>query len=503
MKPAVLIATDLSWLRLVSDGVDETWRAHAPEDEQNPPPLRDLAAAAADWLVPRLRGARLSLVALDIAESRCLWISTPTREPAVVAAAVRQRRSEWGDQDGASELVQPLVGPADDAAPASTLESLPLLRYFARGRERANAGSASAAVLETPDAAVKLWLDALDARGVRVGEVASLWHLAARRSAQAGADQPSPPVIATVLAEDSRLVWAWGQGGALLAAGHSSLAAPAPARAPAATPAVAAETNGRPDHRAAAAGRLALDWLTWSAQLGLAPARVEVLAPEPEPFVEVIRRAWPEADAQAVHAPDPAREILAPAAETPSADRDARRAAPALAQRPSRPHRRVYRLAALAIALVAVAVAGLGWRAQRAAARDVELRRDYVQRGRQLVASVAPGYEDAPDLGAALQSYYAQIKKDNPPLEVPPDPKPIFDELKRLISAAAPIAGVTVNRIDLDERTSSAQFRIASYADGERLVGDLDNDQNAGIEWRDRVNGAPPNLVQRLTGIWR
>jgi len=499
VKPAVLIATDLSWLRLLADGADETWRAPAPEDEQNPPPLRELAAAAADWLVPRLRGARLGLVALDIAESRCLWISTPTREPAVVAAAVRQRRSEWGDQDGASELIQPLVGPDGDAAPASTLESLPLLRYFAPGRATAAAG-ASAAVLEPPDAAVKLWLDALDARGVRVGEVASLWHLAARRSAGTGADQTSPPVLATVLADESRLVWAWGQGGALLAAGHSSL--PSRAGAPAAAPS-AVESNGRPDHRAAAAGRLALDWLTWSAQLGLAPARVEVLAPEPEPFVEVIRRAWPEADAGGVPAPDPAREVLAPAAEHPSAERDARRAAPALAQRPSRPHRRVYRLAALAIALVAVAVAGLGWRAQRAAARDVELRRDYVQRGRELVASVAPGYEDAPDLGAALQSYYAQIKKDNPPLEVPPDPKPIFDELRRLISAAAPIAGVTVNRIDLDERTSSAQFRIASYADGERLISDLDNDQNAGVEWSDRVNGTPPNLVQRLTGVWR
>jgi len=501
VKPACLIATDLTWLRLLAQGVDETWRAPEPEDEQNPPPLRELAAAAADWTVARLRGARLGLVVLDVAESRCLWIATPTREPAVVAAAVRQRRSDWGDQDAASELVQPLVG---DEPAASGLDALPLLRYFTSGREAAPAGHASAAVLEAPDAAVKLWLDALDARGVRVGEVASLWHLAARRSpgtkarndAQNGAPAGAAPVRATVIADERRILWSWGHDGALLAAGDVALPR-------AATPLSDAQAD-QDDPRAAAAGRLALDWLTWSAQLGLAPAEIEILAPEPEPYQRVIERAWPEAAARPVPSPDPLRELIAPAAESPSADRDARRAAPALAQRPSRPHRRVYRLAALAIALVAVAVAGLGWRVSSAAARDVSLRRDYVQRGRDLVASTAPGYENSPDLGAALQSYFAQIKKDNPPLEIPPDPKPIFSELRRLIAAAAPIAGVTVNRIDLDERTSSAQFRISSYADGERLIGELDNTQTAGsIEWRDRVTGAPPNLVQQLTGIWR
>jgi len=482
-----LIATDLSCLRLIAEGVDDVWRAPEPADPDNPPPLRQVAAEAADWLSSRAPSRRVHRVVLDVDEARCLWIVTPSREAAVVAAAVRQRRADWGEADLAGELVQPLVAESRRGG----LHDLPLLRYLAPRAERGDGGG-SAAVLEAPDAAVKLWLDALDARSFRVGEVASLWHLMARRSSETGGDE----VTATVLADrPGRLVWVWSQAGDLLAAGAASMPHPDPS----------AEGDAA-DAARPAAGRLALDWLTWSAQLGVAPGRVEVVAASKGSLIERLRgaieAAWPEAPVAAAPVRDPIRETIHLPPDRAAATPDPRRAAPALAERPSRPHRRVYRLAALSILLLAIAVGLLGWKNQQLARDYRQARVDLQAQGRSLVATLAPGYENNPDLLGSLRSYFIEFQEQNPQLQLSPPPRPVFEELDRLLAAALPVEGVTVSRIDIDDNSaSSAQFQIASYADGEALLLSLTRSPGD-INWTERVTGAPPNLVQRLFGTW-
>ncbi len=495
MTTACLIATDLSELRLMAEGVDDVWRAPEPEDPDNPPPLREVAAAAATWVTERLPGRRLDRVVFDVDEARCLWIATPSREPAVVAAAVRRRRADWGENDASGELVQPLVG---ESARGAGLQDMPLLRYLAPKRESGD-GDGSAAVIEAPDAAMKLWLDALDARGVRVGDVASFWHMLARRS------EGSRETLATVVGDrPGRVVWCWSENGNLVAGGLASMPH-------------ASTKEGSPDAEGAMAGprwrprpttgRLALDWLTWSAQLGAGPDRVEVLAPREggllEALAEALAVAWPSAPPRSESADDPQRALIFDARAQSRSEPDARRSAPSLAERPSRPHRRVYRLAALAIVVAALGVALLGWKNQQAAAERREARNDLLQRGRQLVATIAPGYENTPDLAGSLRSFYVELREENPPLPLPPPPKPVFTELRRLLEAATPIEGVTVSRIEIDDaRTSSAQFRIASYADGEELMQALTRTPGL-IDWNERVTGSPPNIVQRLTGLWK
>lgn len=461
MSAACLVATDLTALRLLADGVDEAWSAPAPDDPDHPTPLRDLAAAAADWIVERLPARRIDTLCLDVDEARCLWIAAPTREAAVISAAVRQRRAEWGDDDGAGDLVQPLVEP----------------RPSRKGEP--DASDAFAAVLETPDAATKLLLDALDSRGVRVGEALSLWHALASRAGDE---------LTCVVASDrpSRLIWAWGDEGGLVAAGMC--------RRP-----EAAGGDG------AAAGRLTLDWLTWGAQLGRTPARCITLG-ELSAVGDEVRTRWPNVAIENAESDDPVRELLLTPAIAPGAD-NPRRSTPTLTRRPSRSHRRVYRLAALGVALAAVGVAGLGLRAQRAAAGYRDARAELISESRELVRSVAPGSETNPDLVSVLQSHFAQLQRDQPPLPVPPVPKPIFAELKRLLEGAVPIEGVTVNRISLEDRAGSAQFRISTYADGEQLMTLLDTPALSGaehpIDWSERVTGSTPNLVIRLTGLWK
>jgi hypothetical protein len=159
-------------------------------------------------------------------------------------------------------------------------------------------------------------------------------------------------------------------------------------------------------------------------------------------------------------------------------------------------------LAALAVLLLAGAVALLGWKNQQAAAAHQEARNGLLAQSRDLVATLAPGYENNPDLAGSLGSYFVELQQENPPLPLPPKPRPLFAELDRLLNAALPIDGVTVNRIELDDnRTNSAQFQIASYADGEELMLALDRTPGA-IDWSERVTGTPPNLVQRLIGVW-
>ncbi len=462
MSAACLIATDLSRVRLIAEGVDDEWIAPPAEDPDQPPALRAIAGEAADWIVQRLPGKRLHTACLDVDEARCLWIAAPTREADVIAAAVRQRRAEWGEGDGAGEMVQPLVAGA-----------------ASRGSARAP-DEPSAAVLESPDAAVKLLFDALDARGVRVGEALSLWHALAGHAGEE---------LTCVVAADrpGRLVWAWGESGGLVAAGLC-------------------RTPSEGDADGAASGRLALDWLTWSAQLGRTPQRFVTIG-QTRHIGETIGERWPGAKVEHVRADDPLKELLAVSHRSGGGEGDPRRSTPTLTRRPSRSHRRVYQLASAAVLLVAAGIAGLGVRAQGAAGAYREARADLDSQSRELVRSVSPGSETTPDLVGALQSHFVQVQRDNPKLTPPPTPKPLFAELKRLLAAAAPIEGVTVNRIQVEDRAGSAQFRISAYVDGEELMESLDqtpvDSETRPLDWSERVTGSTPNLVLRLTGIWQ
>ncbi len=224
------------------------------------------------------------------------------------------------------------------------------------------------------------------------------------------------------------------------------------------------------------------------------------------PFVKAMQDRWPSAAVTVGPDEDPVRALLAVPADSAGSENDPRRSTPALTRRPSRSHRRAYRLAAVAIGLLAIGVAGLGVRSQQAVSRYEDAREQLNVDARGLVRTIAPGYESQPDLVESLRSYFLILKRDNPQLPPPPEPQRIFEELDRLLAAAAQVEGVTVNRISVEDRAGSAQFRIATYVDGERLMGLLEQSASSDpgtINWDERVTGSPPNLVQRLTGLWQ
>jgi hypothetical protein len=265
------------------------------------------------------------------------------------------------------------------------------------------------AVLATHDALARVMLDELDAQGVRVGGAATLWHamclawdprttralsapIIAQQSdvlVQAGKAQPHEVVgIVTVLSE-GRLVWAWSRQGELVAGSSQVL------RMRTARDEEPIAIDGVQQRQSPAAlvmltsddlARLLTDWLSWSAQLSVAPSQIVLVLPEQlatgpgalhgAEAAELLSQRWGVAHTDATQLPDPlgaslerCAKVLASTPRPSEAKRT--QVLAALSQRPGRESRRLHAWAAAGIALLGVALGAFGAR-QLAAARKAE-----------------------------------------------------------------------------------------------------------------------------------
>src|SRR5262249_27711373 len=129
-------------------------------------------------------------------------------------------------------------------------------------------------------------------------------------------------VIGVVMIEpEQRAVWSWSRGSRLLAGGAVALAA---RKAPGAEaesraesrvdrPAQAPETKA--DWTTRTAQRLALDWLTWSAQVGGTPSRLVVIGAGAEDFSKVLTSGWRPMPVKCIEAADPVAPTLVAATQ--------------------------------------------------------------------------------------------------------------------------------------------------------------------------------------------
>lgn len=305
-----------SWEPQAATG-DRRGEPSGPEGEA----VRDVQDAA-EWLARMVRrvgesATRLGVLCVDTAGAVCQWVTAPGRDATVVAAALAQDERAWPNSPvdlvpiGAASLQALVDGPA------------------VRGRRVAAGGAPPAeklAVLAIPDAPVRVLLDALDARGIEVERVVSLWHALAlawdpggpaaawSRTGVAGEHVPEPghdgsrshstsartrpgPVVAdsqaptgiVLIDPAGQLVWCWSCVGGVLAGGRLRLATER--RETESARRLGDETRSSPAQpgpptgirarvTAADVGRLAAEWLAWSIQLGQAPSRLLCLVPE-------------------------------------------------------------------------------------------------------------------------------------------------------------------------------------------------------------------------------
>lgn len=372
------------------------------------------------------------------------------------------------------------------------------------------------AVLSIPDAPVRVFLDELDRLKIDAGAVLSLWHTIAaawdpgrptRDGSRPDAStnghstvaDSAQPVTATVLIEPSgRLLWSWSASGDLLAAGSmklrvhhrvSSAAAASAGSGDAGTlalmdleqhPSSPAEHGARRiagtgtldasgeqavvDVSAAQIGRLTMDWLAWSAQLGLTPDRIVCMGADaeaisatgdPVSLAQSLAEAWPGATVDVVSHRDPIGATLsrvrmlpnlgAPQASPAAAGPDRPAARPAmnpqaglvqLSGRAGRADRSLYRWVALGIALLAGAVFFGAYRLDRATrgAGDklAQMKADRVDL-LKTVDDVVPGISTRPSTALdELQGKLVQAREEMNKLKREPA---LLPEIVRVMTA--------------------------------------------------------------------
>lgn len=463
MSIACLIKPDLAEARLFGDGFESRWTA--PPLTGTDEDLRERSADAAD-IASRARELaawianhnsvrrRIDALVVEVGASTCFWVRAASVAPPVVQAAIQQQREEL-----LAEM------------PIGTPELL-------HAEPRPDSGVELTAIW-SPDAPARLLLEHLDRRSVRVDRACSLWHALA--CAQPG---PEGQVRADVLVEDDRVVWTWSRDGRLLTAG------------------VVAAAPGAPDRWSA---RVAIDWTSWSAQLGIAPATVMVHAEEGSEAREALARHW-----SSMPIGEPARPITIADACNAAADLPPHTPEEppgqrliALSSRPARSTRMRYRLIAASLALLAVGIVGAGYRMAGAAetwiTRSAELREAVIERVKA----------EHPDLASEARVLTALRDKRNAlsrfdPVPLPPPPKPIYEQLAFLFDQLAEQDGIRLMNISID---NASGCELVLVVDSERLAiqfNELLRDTDPRMSWNiDRTTTDGDQIRTRLNGQWR
>lgn len=405
--PVVYVERDpsgqrLVGLRLIGERYEE--RYSVPEEAS----AIEGVQFAAEWLRARIdenAGGNIGLLCLDPRGAVCSWLDVPGADTSVVRAAVRQKPAgAWGDWSSmpaleAAETVESLV-PAGGSS-LEPLDDAQLARSNGQGliigRKKAEddqPGSRRTAVLAVGDLPVKLLIDALDEMKIEVSQVTSLWHaIASAWDPAAEIREESDPLVsvsrvdtAVMLVEpDGRVQWAWCDEGKLLAAGSAMV-----------------EPDAFIDDekaRSFGTGRLAMDWLAWSAQLGRSPRRVLCLVDQDEgdtpgagAFGQAISSVWPSASVDLLRVDDPILTTFLRLQERTPGGKIKRRAhetqpISSLVSRPGRAHRGMYRWIAGVILIGAVGLAVFGVKLRSSAEEATKRAADLTAETNALIVS--------------------------------------------------------------------------------------------------------------------
>lgn len=455
-------------LRLVNErlggSADQAWAARPDEGGELATQVSD---AAAGWLAERLAAAggstpaELSLLCIDVEGSLCSWLSTPSSDIKTVETLARQAPA--ADTDAGSAPLTPLAhfaqSPLDASVQPLGLEVAADVKPAKRGVVAPNK---RIPVLVAADAPARLLLDAIDARGVRVLRVASLWQ------AMAAAWDPPPAgeaaaltnanTVATVMVDPvGRIVWTWSISGALLAAGTQRV------------PMVRADSGADvPSPTQDQAARLCAEWLSWSAQLGSGPTRVAVIAPEDAPacaaFGEALAKLWKGATVDFVTAPDPLLATLKRVAASVEVGSGVARTSAdslsALEDRPGSLHRSSHVWVAAGVGALAIALFALSFRLSRDASSSDSAAASYREQWTKMVEKAVPGAMNSMDGPLlALQDEVEKKEKDFKPPDRVDLALPVMQELETL-SMVLGSGEIQLDELDLDSAQNVVRLRV-------------------------------------------
>jgi hypothetical protein len=523
--------------------------------------------AAARWVADSLNTLgtkRLAMLCVDPDGAVCTWLSAPSADASVIQATLAQPDTEGdgGTAGGAARLLALGAGSSAGFTPgeASVQALATLERPSGGGTAMRGRGKASLsgrrerfAVLAVPDAPVRVFLDELDERGIEVDQVISLWHALAmawdpgRQDVEDGGGASDRVVAsqspsAAIVAVDplGRLVWAWSQSGQLVAGGTMRLRTVAPAARPAdveETPEGADAAGTRRvggtggeaplsiEFTPADTGRLVLDWLSWSAQLGHCPQRVACIGPAPVPagagaesqpdpalIGQSLGEAWPGATVGVAIHNDPVGATLqrlltydiaqsnrraADLAVATGSD-DPRGAMVSLSSRPGRLDRRMHTWVAIGVAGVAVVVGAIGWQLRNAAGKADEGVETANARRKGVIADMAdviPGIAASTNPRADLEAEIERLTKQNNSIKAP---RPLLQEVAALLNSIGEHEDVKIDRFDLNPITGVVNLRVPDAETGPAIQEKLEK-QKLFMKW----TGSTPGGVAAADGMRR
>lgn len=508
-------------VRLLGDGWSGEWRPPARPAGENPGEASGhddaltRARGAGVWIVEQLdlrRVRALESLVVDADGAVCLWLGTPSAEPAVIAAALLQG-SARGDVDGTSVGGDAVMFAAAEgagtersiqAATAPEAGTSPAARRSLLSRSSSpvpDSARQRVAVMSVPDAAVRVVLDELDASGIAVDSVTSLWHAAAKAWDPQGVPESGSTESSRFAAESAggasavvlvdpigRLLWSWTREGRMLACGSMLLRRVEVGGAVAALLELEGQ-NGAADALAAVecsdaeASRLCVDWLGWSAQLGVSPGRIVYVGPPAaggggggRAFAQAIAERWPGTFIDAATDEDPVGLTLSrartsiPWQDPEIAVDDGQRSLVDLSQRPGRQHRSYYRSIAGAVAAVAVVVGAAGWK-MRVAASEAQGRLDAMSAERadalKKLEPRVPGLAAMSDPVGRIRGYINELR--NRADRIRPE-VPLMNEFQRILLALSEAPGVKINTIDLSNVTALVKLTVPDAETGPRLT---------------------------------
>lgn len=526
------------------------------------------ARTAARWVADSLGSLgtrRLAMVCVDPDGSVCTWLSAPSADPEVIEATLMQPDNDvdaagggGGVGGGAARLLALGAGsvagggwggysPGDASVQAlATLEHPSEKRMLPGKKARPSATGVRSrfAVLAVPDAPVRVFLDELDARNVEVDQVVSLWHALAMAwdpGAPGSTDDLDSPAgervvasvspAAAVVAVDpiGRLVWVWSQSGQLVAGGtmrlrsvHAQSSRPAEPSSEIAEPGAArrigveTENDSTVEFTGSDAGRLTLDWLSWSAQLGHCPQRVACIGPAPMPAAgggadaapptpdagligRSIGELWPGASVGvAIHA-DPigatlqrlltrdiaqAHRAAADLSVATGSD-DPRGSLVGLSARAGKVDRRMYTWMAIGVAAMAAVVCVLGWQFHHASGKGDAAIAEAAQARKDAIDSLK---ESNPTIAVnpkvELESEITKLKAQD--LAIKP-PRPLLQEMEKVLNIISEHQDVKVERFTINQTNSTATLLVPDADTGPDILEKIQKVPNLYMNWTGNV----------------
>lgn len=478
-------------------------------------PLATIAAAA-EWTAEQLKtapGPGHLTVVLDAQGSTCQWLATPSADDAAIRATVRDAITSGSDEEGGVAL-------------SWLAEATPGTDTSVQGLSDVSVATETAtrqrlALVSVTDLPARVLLDELDKRDIVVGRVCSIWHAMALAWDPAAKNRPAPsadddrvvaasePVGAVVTIDPSGLLtWSWSQQGTLIAGGTLLL------RRDQARAEDDADDADRPGLRLAGAapqepdahpgvsvievvrsdiGRLSSDWIGWSVQLGLAPARIAVIGPDnitcsgldfDLPAMSGVAavgsglgKHWPGAAVHAAVDADATGRTVQRLMDLEngvgsSGDQvaavDPRLSLTELSSRPGAADRKLHRWAGLALVVFALAVGVVGWKVGRTVS-DVQSQADALRDNQtkllQSVANVAPAAlkDEAPEL--LLKSKRIEMEKARADQK---DEEPILAEAERVLMVISSVPDVRLKALQINSLGILSKFELSVPLEGDQ-----------------------------------